>query len=116
MTDKLGKEVLERICAVCVDRRDDGSCGLDTDLRCSIELHLPGILGTLENVSSPRLKDYAERIRRTICAVCEEHGPDDSCEVRERADCPLDRYLLLVVEAIEDVRRRNDADSTASAP
>lgn len=114
MTEKLEKEVLERICATCVDRQDDGSCGLETDLRCSIELHLPGILRALQNVSSSRLGDHAERIRRNICAVCEERDP--GCEVRERVDCPLDRYLFLVVEAIEDVRRRGDADTMASAP
>ena len=116
MNDKLGKEVLERICAVCIDRRDDGSCGLDTDLRCSIKLHLPRILQTLGKVSSPRLSDYAERIRSSICAVCEDREPDGSCEVRERVDCPLDTYLMLVVEAIEDLRRRDDAGPMPSTP
>jgi hypothetical protein len=116
MTDLLEKDILERICALCVDRRDDGSCGLEPELQCAIEQHLPEILKSLEDVSSPNLGDYSERIRHKICAVCDERGPDDSCEVRERVDCPLDRYLSLVVEAIEDIRRRNDADSLASAP
>ena len=115
MTDKLEKEILERICAVCVDRRDDGSCGLEPDLRCSIEQHLPRLLRALENVSSSRLGEYTERLRQNICAECEERGPGDSCEVRERVDCHLDRYLMLVVEAIEDLRSREDADVMASA-
>jgi len=45
--------VLDRICAVCIDRKDDGDCGLDPALECSIKQHLPAS-GTASAISAIR--------------------------------------------------------------
>ncbi len=108
--------VLARICACCVECRDDGSCGLDPSRECSIKIHLPQILQSVQGVTSDRIEDYVEHIREDVCAVCEDRNPDGSCDVRDRIDCPLDRYLLLVVEAIEEVQQFHDMNALASAP
>ena len=115
MKQSLEEAVMERICAACVDRRDDGSCGIDADLQCAIKLHLPTILKSLEGLQSDQLSDYVERTRRSVCSICED-GTPEVCEVRDKVDCPLDRYLGLVVEAIEEIKRRDDGDVMASAP
>ncbi|MEE8386909.1 MAG: hypothetical protein V3S01_13425 [Dehalococcoidia bacterium] len=107
--------IMARLCAFCVECRDDGGCGLDPSQECSIKIHLPQILQSVQGVTSDRIEDYVEHIRQDVCAVCEERNPDGSCDVRARIDCPLDRYLVLVVEAIEDLRQRNDRDGLASS-
>ncbi len=112
----LEEAVLAKICRSCMECRDDGSCGLDPSRGCSIKIHLPQILRSVQGVTSDRIGDYVEHIREDVCAVCENRNADGSCDVRDRIDCPLDRYLLLVVEAIEDVQQCNDVNALASAP
>ena len=119
MSSKVGayqRSIMERICAACVDRRADGSCGLDPALECEVEKHLPEMLTLVKGVTSDRIGDYVERLRQNVCRVCNEAEGDGSCGIRSRLDCTLDRYLVLVVEAIEDLERRNAADALASAP
>jgi len=114
--DAYEKAVLDRICAVCVDRRDDGTCGLDPKLACAIKEHLPMVLSMLRGVSSDKMGSYIERIRHNVCNICTQGNRDGSCDVRAHVDCPLDRYLGLVVEAIEDLDRRETGTALASAP
>jgi len=109
------KAVLDRICAVCIDRRDDGTCGLDPKLVCAVREHLPTLLSMLRGVSFDDIGSYVERVRRNICTICEQGGAEE-CDVRERVDCTLDRYLHLVIEAIEEVERLKSGDAQASAP
>jgi len=110
------RSILDRICAVCVDRRGDGSCGLDPALECEVEKHLPEMLTLVKGVTSDRIGDYVERVRRNICTVCNEAGEKGTCDVRARVDCTLDRYLVLVVEAIEEIERGTAGEALASAP
>jgi hypothetical protein len=113
--DGYQRTIMERICGVCVDRNADGSCGLDPRLACQVEQHLPELLKLVSGVTSDRIGDYVERVRRNVCTICDQ-GNADACEVRSQVDCALDRYLVLVVEAIEEVERRTAADALASAP
>jgi len=99
------RAVLDRICAVCIDRRDDGSCGLDPDLECAVREHLPEIVKMVRGVTSDRIDDYVTRLRETVCRICDQAEGDGSCGPRDRVDCALDRYLSIVVEAIEQVDR-----------
>ena len=119
MSTRVGEyrqKVMERICAACVDRRADGSCGLDPALECEVEKHLPEMLTLVKGVTSDRIGDYVERLRQNVCRVCNEVESDGTCALRSRVDCTLDRYLVLVVEAIEDLERRTAGDALASAP
>jgi len=105
------KAILERICAACVDQRDDGSCGLDADLECALRLHLPKVLAAVKGASGAQLESYVAPLRDNVCTVCEQGEPKD-CDVRSQLDCPLDRYYGLIVEAIEDYR--NEQEDSAS--
>lgn len=111
MERKLNKEervILERICAACADRRDDGSCGLDAELQCSLERHLPQVLEAVKQVAGERIEPYVAALRDTVCTVCEQ-GEPEVCEVRTQVDCPLDRYFGLIVETIEDYRNEQES-------
>ncbi len=108
--------ILERICSVCIDLRDDGSCGIDPKLECSVKEHLPEIIGVVQGVNSNLIGDYVERLRQNVCKICESPEPDGTCEVRARTDCALNRYFNLVVEAIEEVEQRKDGSTMAEAP
>ena len=94
----------ETVCAVCLDRRDDGSCDLSGGRTCALEAHLPRIIEIVQTVHSPRMDEYVEAIRQRICAVC-EHDAQGVCRARDDGACALDAYLPLVVEAIEEAER-----------
>jgi hypothetical protein len=93
------------VCAVCLDSRDDLSCGL-VGRMCPIEQHLERLVRVLEALDSPRLDDYAAAIREKVCSQCSSCAADGSCNLRDAAACSLDAYLPLVLDAVEDVRRR----------
>src|SRR5262245_9856322 len=85
-------KIMDRICATCVDRNADGSCGLDPALECEVEKHLPEMLALVKGVTSDRIGDYVERLRQNVCRVCNETDGDGICGLRARVDCTLDRY------------------------
>jgi hypothetical protein len=91
-----------RVCAVCLDARDDGSCGL-AGRTCAIEEHLPAIATAIAATRSRHLEDYVDAIRAEVCSRCRHQDASGICELRNAADCALESYLYLVVEAIEDV-------------
>ena len=96
-------EAIERtVCSVCLDRADDGSCGL-TRRTCAIERHLPEMTKTLSAVQSPRMDEYVAAVEAEICARCPEQV-DGRCRLREAGDCALHAFLPLVLDAVEDVR------------
>ncbi len=94
-----------RVCAICFDRNDDGTCGLPKGRVCALEGHLPEILKAVESVHSFDLTPYVEGIRTQVCPNCsqDEYG---RCAFRENFDCSVDNFLLLVVDTIEEVKAR----------
>ena len=93
--------IQKRVCSVCLDQRDDGSCGL-SHRSCAIEAHLPRIVEAVAAIESDRMDEYVAAIEAEVCAHCED-GPGPVCRLRERGECALDTYLYLVVEAVEEV-------------
>lgn len=95
----------ERVCGICFDRNDDGTCGLPEGRVCGIEAHLPDIVRAVEAEHSFDLTPYVESIRTKVCPNCSQ---DESgrCVFRESFDCAVDNFLYVVVDTIEDVRAR----------
>ena len=91
-----------KVCGVCLDQRDDGTCGL-TRRTCAIERHLPRLADVLARVHSTRMEDYEDAVRAQICTACPEPDADGRCALREHADCALLAYLPLVLDAIDSV-------------
>jgi hypothetical protein len=40
----------------------------------------------------------------TVCAKCPHQAADGICRVRGEVRCVLDRYLVLIVETIEEIQ------------
>lgn len=99
------QEILrQRICDVCIDRKVDGSCGLTDPAECALFDRFPRIVHAVSRVESDNLDDYVQSIREEVCADCANQYSDGSCQVREQVRCVLDRYLLLIVGAIEEAK------------
>jgi hypothetical protein len=102
--------IRQRVCAVCLDSRDDKSCGL-TGRTCAVEGHLPDLVRALSSVESSRMEDYAAAIREQVCSACQHQDVNGRCELRDGGDCALDAYLSLVLDAVEEVNSRRAARS-----
>jgi hypothetical protein len=96
--------IRRRVCDVCLDQRDDGSCRLGRARICALEDHLPALVQAIAEVDSSRMEDYEQVIRAQVCAACRNQETDGSCEVRQAGECALWTYLPLVVDAVEEVR------------
>ena len=94
--------IRRRVCGVCLDQADDGSCGL-TRRVCALEKHLPALVGALVEVRSDRMDDYVSAIESQVCSHCPDQDAQGQCRLRDAARCALHSYLSLVVEAVEEV-------------
>jgi hypothetical protein len=97
--------IRQRVCTVCLDSADDGSCRLSGVWACVIEAHLPQLVEAVEDVRSGRERAFAAAVERRVCRACPERGPGRTCSPREDGRCALVAYLPLIVRAIEDVDR-----------
>ena len=93
-----------RICGVCVDRNLEGSCHLEEEHECALFDSLPKIVQAVSNVRSDLIDDYVTAIRMTVCAKCPHQAADGICRVRGEVRCVLDRYLVLIVQTIEEIQ------------
>jgi hypothetical protein len=99
-----------RVCAVCLDSKDDGSCGLTSPAACAIERHLPRIVEAVLDVRTRRDDAYAAAIEARVCSHCDDRDGLGLCHLRRAGRCALAVYLPLIVEAIEEVEARRDSD------
>jgi hypothetical protein len=97
--------IQRRVCGVCLDQADDGSCGLSRRT-CALQAHLPRLAEVLARVQSTRMEEYEAAVRAEICAHCPEQDAACHCALREQAACALFAYLPLVLEAVEGVNER----------
>jgi len=95
--------IRRRVCSVCLDNADDGSCGLGGK-DCAIEVHLPRLVDTVLSVESGRMDEFVTAVESQICGQCTDQDAQGFCRLRQRGDCALSIYLPLVVEAIEEVQ------------
>lgn len=99
--------IRRKVCSICLDQRDDGTCGLTKERICGIEAHLPRVVDAVLSIESDRMDEYVDAIRAQVCGSCENQTGDGYCRYRDRRECALDAYLFLVVEAIEEVKGIN---------
>ena len=89
---------------MCVDRSLDGPCALEARNECVLFNRLPRIARTLSYIRSPRLEDYFGAIRWDICSECDHQQIDGRCAPRAEVRCILDRYLPLIVDAVDEAQ------------
>jgi pSer/pThr/pTyr-binding forkhead associated (FHA) protein len=101
-------EIRRTVCSRCVERPPGGPPCTPLGKLCGIELHLPRMIEAIHAVRADKIEPYLESSRRQICADCPladgEHCP-----------CPLQTLAVLVVEAVEAVDQRHNADPTATS-
>lgn len=112
--------VRNRVCPVCLDAVMHGDrfvrCGLPAGRKCPVELYLPQVIDTVESVDSWLMEDYVRVLREKVCAFC-ANSEGGVCVLRLQADCALDRYFMLVIDAIEGARMQLQArNETAGIP
>lgn len=95
--------IRRRVCSVCLDQRDDGSCGL-TGRVCAIDRHLPKVVQAIVAIDSNQMDPYVAAIEAQVCARCSQQDAQGHCSLREQGECALYTYLFLVVDAIQEVR------------
>ena len=94
--------IRRHVCGVCLDARDDGSCGLSGRV-CAIEAHLPRLVDAILATNSRRMDEYYDAIQAQVCSGCQYQEEEGRCVLSARGDCALETYLPLVVDAIESV-------------
>lgn len=96
--------IQQRVCALCLDAADDGTCGLGPRRSCALQDNLAAIVDTVLSVQSDRMDEYVTAIEARICGGCRQQNAAGHCGPREKGECGLYAYLPLVVEAIEEVK------------
>jgi hypothetical protein len=104
---ELEGNVRKCICSVCTSRDTAGNCGLEVPATCALFRLFPSVVNAIRDTNSDRIGDYVVAIRRNICPMCPDQAADGSCEKRDQAQCALDAYLLLIVDAIEEAMGKN---------
>ncbi len=102
--------IRRRVGSVCIDGVFENEpkfvrCGLPADQTCPIEMYLPRVVEVVESIESSRIEDYVAIVRDKVCASCQQNE-EGVCDLRLKADCALDRYFMLVAEAIEEVQKQ----------
>lgn len=98
-----------RVCSVCLDAADDGSCRLARGHACAIVEELPRLIEILRKVRSERMDEYVDSVEAMICPHCENRDHDGNCKLRHSGNCALYTYLPLILDAIDEVDRKGAA-------
>jgi hypothetical protein len=98
--------IRRRVCAVCLDGADDGSCGLSGPFVCAIDEHLPRLVEAVLRVRTRQDDAYAAAVEATVCNHCSHRDGLGLCSLRRDGRCTVSVYLPLVIEAIDEVERR----------
>ncbi|MCG3179199.1 MAG: hypothetical protein BIFFINMI_01532 [Phycisphaerae bacterium] len=107
------RAIQARVCRNCVDLMADGTCGVH-DRVCPVERNLKQILQVVNRVKSDSVEPYLLLLRREVCANCEHEDMAGECTLRNEAGCALDRYFVLIIDAIEEVRSQIRAEAQAA--
>jgi hypothetical protein len=99
---QLEQRFREKICAVCIDRKPDGSCDYDEQGTCTLMQKIPEAVEAVSRVDSPFLEPYIQSLRKKVCEKCLLRNANGECGPRDTDRCMLDSYLPLVVEVIEE--------------
>jgi hypothetical protein len=90
------------VCSRCIDFGADGLCHSKDPQGCAIYRFLPELIRIAEGPDDPSMESYLRAVREDICSHCRE-ALTWPCPLRTSADCALDRYLPLVIEAVAEV-------------
>ena len=104
------EEAIKRhVCAHCIDLDKDGVCHTQDPEGCAIFRYLPELVSIAGQIHENSIKPYIDRVRKNICTQCRIKG-ETVCPLRDTLECGLDRYLPLVLQAVEEVQAEQEKD------
>ncbi|HUL76913.1 MAG TPA: hypothetical protein VL691_06585 [Vicinamibacteria bacterium] len=101
--------IRRRVCAICLDGADDGSCALATT--CPIDEHLLRLVDAILDVRSRHDDAYSAAVEARVCVHCSHRDALGLCHLRRDGRCAVSVYLPLVIEAVEEVDRKPGVSS-----
>lgn len=106
---ELYEEAIRRhVCAHCIDLGSHGVCHSPDPEGCAVFRYLSELVGIAKRLHELKVEPYLEAVRNRICMNCKNQNAG-KCRLRDTIDCGLDRYLPLVIDAIEGVEARDGA-------
>jgi hypothetical protein len=102
--------IRRRVCAICLDGADDGSCALVSPSACAIDEHLPRLVEAILDVRRRHDDAYAATVEARVCSHCSHRDSLGLCNLRRDGRCAVSVYLPLVIEAVAEVERRQGTD------
>ena len=117
--------ILRHVCSKCIDFGQDGVChsplhnvsfrgsgqplwGSQDPEGCAVFRCLPELVAIAERLNVRKIGPYTDAVRKDVYMKCRGNTPDGKCPLRDTLDCGLDRYLPLVLEAIEEVNAERE--------
>ncbi len=110
LQERLATRFEDEICRICVHRTAGGGCSLTADDdKCPVFRWSMELAALVSDIDSDRLADYLDNIQGIVCPQCAQ-DETGRCASRDHLDCPVDLYLGLVVDILEDeLHARNKA-------
>ena len=106
--ERCWEAVVERTCAVCLDRTDHGQCHVPRHGDdCALKRYFPVLVDVVRRVRADTMDPYVAAVEAEICTQCPELGPEQRCERRNHGECGLYALLPITVDAIEDALTLN---------
>ena len=102
--------LMRRVCSKCIDFGEDGICHSPDPEGCAVFRFLPELVAIAERLNESKIEPYIAAVRKDICMKCRSGSPEGKCPLRDTLDCGLDRYLPLVLEAIEEVNEERERE------
>ncbi len=94
----------DKVCKHCIDETDGaGNLREVGEEHCALRRFFPEIVKMVRSIRSDDIDDYVIAQRMLICSKCTHQSADGTCKLRQQLDCCLDRYLVLVINTIEEV-------------
>ncbi|MBI4179664.1 hypothetical protein HY522_09620 [bacterium] len=56
--------------------------------------------GAIMDFTPEELREYREALRDRICSICRKFGYDEVCGIGEDGECPFDRHLPKLLDAV----------------
>jgi hypothetical protein len=100
--------IRRRVCAICLDGAENGTCGLSGPIPCGIDEHIPRLVDAILEVRSRQDDAYAAAVEAKVCSRCSQRDGLGLCRLRRDGHCTVSVYLPLVIEAIDEVERRHE--------
>lgn len=98
--------IRKHVCEHCIDFEENGSCRSKDPEGCAIFRYLPQLVQIALELHERKIDPYVEAVRARLCSQCKNSKGSEHCELRDNVDCGLNRYLPLVLDAIEEVNQK----------